>query len=80
MIQFITEGNSIFAVEQNVEKNGKLYDELWYSEITENNEVIWQDDWQNPDRFTTLHDAKSWVLMNYNKHTAVINGTVSDIE
>ena len=84
-IDFVEEGNSIFAVAQNVEKNGKFYDELWWAELEVKRMdgltyVTWQDDWQNPEKFATLHDAKAWVILNHNKHIAVINGAVNDLE
>lgn len=83
MIQLIQEGNSIFAVEQNVEKNGKLYDELLFGEIFLKNGkifVTFEDDWQTKVFFETVDSAKAFIISNYFKHTPFVNGAVTDID
>ena len=80
MITFITEDRSIFAIEQNIVKNGKFYDELFYAEITDFNTVIWQDNWKEILEFKTLEEAKQHILDNYTKHTPHKNGGEYDID
>jgi hypothetical protein len=82
-IDFIEEGNSIFAVSQNVEKNGKFYDELLWAEIIWVKEgifIIWQDDWQNRIYSESRYKAMDYIRKEYSKHTPIVNGHVTDLE
>lgn len=91
MITFITEDNTIFAVEQSVEKGGKFYDELMYAEISRLEvgvKLQWEDDWQHPLYFKSADDnkelliksAQQYVTENYHRHTPFVNGLQFDLE
>lgn len=87
MIQFEQETNngitSIFAIEKDVIKHGKLYDELLYAELLEKEGkffVVWEDNWQNKIKFDNLEEAKKYVINYYSSHTAHINGRSYEID
>ncbi len=73
-ILFIEENGSFFAVAQYEMYKGRWCDELLFAEVTPQNSVIWQDDWQHPIKFETFSEAERYIRENYLKHTPHING------
>jgi hypothetical protein len=84
-ITFEQEGNSIFAVAQNVKYKGKMCDELLYCEIWLGTlpfsvGIRWEDDYNKPVNADTIEEAKQHILDNYSSHKPHINGKSYDID
>lgn len=60
MITFITEDKSIFAVEQNVEKNGKFYDEIFWAEIQPSKDIPLLQLGIIPEELDKYHYCVTW--------------------
>jgi hypothetical protein len=83
-----------FAISQLEVYRGKAYDELMWAEIAVGEltdkifktidggntyRVMWEDDWQNPEFFSTLAECKAHILKTFHRHTPHVNGVVFDI-
>jgi hypothetical protein len=90
-ITFEQEGNSIFAVSQNVKYKGKMCDELMFAEIKEQKGdtvlgslpffmVHWEDSYSDGVYFPFEWQAKQYVLDNYSSHKPHINGKSYEID
>ena len=76
-MKFEQEGNTIFAIEQNVMYKGKFHDELMWAEIEEvpgGMQIRWEDDFSNPVEVESMDVAKHYMLVHKHKHTPYING------
>lgn len=73
-----------YAVSQLEVYKGKAHDELLWAEIRQTGDaqfrVVWEDNWQHPEFFGSLAEAKDHIVKTHNKHTPHINGTTFDID
>ena len=80
LIKFLEENGSHFAVAQFEIYKTRWCDELLFAEVTSENLVIWQDDWQNPVPFETFYQAERYIRENYLQHQPLVNGNTYPVK
>lgn len=82
-IDFIEDGNIVYAVSQKTLYKGKMYDELMWAEIEQGKDTVfvrWEDDFMKRHPFLNIDLAKAFITNNTVFHSPHINGASYNLD
>jgi hypothetical protein len=82
-IIFVQENKELIALSLNEILNGFHNEEMHWATISGKHKKFflrWEDNYSNQLVFPTLEDAKAHVLVNYERHTPLINGKSVEVD